>query len=576
MNCLFRKRGTDFVMENRMKYKILVVDDERNICFTLKRFLEDEGYKVFVAEGYWDAMDLLADQVPDLVFADIMLVDGSGMDLLNEINRKKFNCPVVMITGVPTIQTAAEAVRHGAFYYLSKPVRQKDLIRVAATALKHKAVVEEKERLQTNLKAIFKSVQDGIITIDRQFNVIEINQAAQKLCGLTRETTLGRSLESRTESHCEHCINLLKKTIEQKSPNWTRLQTCRRNTSFEQMVSLKATPLINNAGSLSGAVLVIRDETRLVALEKNLKERSAFYNIVGKSEKMQNIYTSIDNLADVRTTVLVTGESGTGKELVGEALHYRSVFSEKPLIKVNCGTIAENLLESELFGHVKGSFSGAITDRTGRFQVANGGTILLDEIGDITPKMQLALLRVLQEKEFERVGSSTPIKVDVRIVAATNLDLLKEVEAGRFRQDLYYRLQVVEITIPPLREHKEDIPLLVEHFLNHFNKEMNKNILNISQAVKDIFFRHNWAGNIRELKNVMEHSVIFCPGSIIHPEHLPSRVADFFQNSRQEIQKREIIDALEKFRWNKTKAADELGMSRQNLYRKLKEHNIDK
>lgn len=562
-------------MTDNIKYNILVVDDEINICFTLKRFLEDEGYSVDVARTFKETVDFLNSHSPDMVFADIMLPDGNGMELLKEINQKKINCPVVMITGVPTIETASEAVRSGAFDYLSKPVRQKDLIRVTTTALKHKAVVEEKERLQANLKAIFKSVQDGIITIDTECRVIEINQAARKFCGLTRGINLKKFLEPGAGSCCEHCINMLKKTLVLKDARWNHMQTCRRDTSLEQVVSLSTTPLINSAGSLAGAVLVIRNETRVAELEKNLKERSSFYNIVGKSEKIQNLYSTIDNLADVRSTVLVTGESGTGKELVAEALHYRSLFCEKPLVKVNCGALGEHLLESELFGHIKGSFSGAIKDRTGRFQMADQGTIFLDEIGNIAPKMQIALLRVLQDKEFEPVGRSTPVKVDVRVVAATNQDLLKEVEAGRFRQDLYYRLKVVEINIPPLRERKEDISLLVEHFINYFNKEMNKHILKVSRAAGDILFQQNWTGNIRELKNVMEHAVIFCQGKIINPEHLPSYIADSTRNSSIESQKREIIETLEKCHWNRTRAAEELGMSRQNLYRKFKEYNID-
>lgn len=560
-----------------MRYRILVVDDEENICFTLKRFLQDEGYEVFVAGGYQEAMNTISQKNFDLIFVDIMLDGRSGMELLHEIGNRKLSCPVVMITGVPSIETASEAVRLGAFDYLPKPVRQKDLIRVASTALKHKAVVDEKESLTTNLKAIFKSVRDGIITVDREFKVIEINHAAENICGMSRQEFAGKSLDARNNPCCERCIDILRKTLSQKKMTQTRFITCRRNNLPEQVVSLNATPLISNTGTLSGAVLVIRDETRLATLEKNLKERSSFHNIVGKNEKMQNIYTLMEDLAHVRSTVLVTGESGTGKELIADALHYGSSFSGNPLIKVNCGTLSENLLESELFGHVKGSFSGAVKDRVGRFQLANGGTIFLDEIGEISPKMQIALLRVLQEKEFEQVGDSTPIKVNVRVVAATNKDLKKEVEAGRFRKDLYYRLKVVEITLPPLRKRKEDIPLLMEHFQRQFNTEMNKKILGVSEDVKDLFLRYGWSGNIRELKHVMEHAFIFCRGNIISMEHLPFEIAGA-PLDEEEIgtEQEKLINALKKSRWNKTKAAEILGMSRQHLYRKLKEYGINK
>ncbi|MBC8441477.1 MAG: sigma 54-interacting transcriptional regulator [Deltaproteobacteria bacterium] len=554
-----------------MTYRILVVDDEENICFTLERFLQDEGYAVLTARGCQEAIDIISSTEFDLIFTDIMLADRSGMEILNEIRNRNLSCPVVMITGVPSVETASEAVRLGAFDYLPKPVLQKDLVRVASTALKHKAVVDEKETLRTNLKAIFKSVRDGIITVDREFKVIEINQAAEMICGMARQEFLGKSLKSLNSPSCKRCVDILRKTLDQKKMTETRFITCRREPCREQVVSLSANPLINNKGSLSGAVLVIRDETRLATLEKNLKERSVFHNIVGKNEKMQGIYALIENLANVRSTVLVTGESGTGKELVVEALHYMGVSSDKPLVKVNCGSLSENLLESELFGHVRGSFSGAVKDRVGRFQMADKGTIFLDEIGDITPKMQVALLRVLQEKEFERVGESIPIKVDVRVVAATNKNIKEEVEAGRFRQDLYYRLKVVEMRLPPLKERRDDIPLLITHFQREFNAQMDKNILGVSEDVKNLFLRYEWAGNIRELKHVMEHAFIFCRGNIISMAHLPQEMIDVPLG--EEMAK--LLSALKKSRWNKTKAAEILGMSRQNLYRKLKEYGID-
>lgn len=558
-----------------MKNRILVIDDEENICFTLKRFLQDEGYHVNTVQDFQEAVDTLNANEFDLIFTDIMLDGRSGMELLNDARVQELNCPVVMITGVPSIETATEAVRLGAFDYLPKPVLQKDLIRVAATALKHKRVVDEKEKLQSNLKAIFKSVQDGIITVDSDFKVIEINQSAEKICSLPRQNIIGRSFLSNESECCKQCAGILKKSLNRKQIMQTRFINCRRKQSPVKVVSLSATPLISKKRRISGAVLVIRDETRLAVLEKNLKTRTGFHNIIGKSEKMQAIYSLIENLADVRSTVLVDGESGTGKELIAEALHERSTFNEKPLVKVNCGTLSENLLESELFGHVEGAFSGAVKDRVGRFQMADNGTIFLDEIGEITPRTQLALLRVLQEKEFERVGDAVPIKVNVRIVAATNTDLKRQVEAGRFREDLYYRLKVVEITLPPLRDRKEDIPLLVEHFRHHFNMELGKNILGLSEEVTQRFLRYNWPGNIRELKHTMEQGFIFCQGNIITMDHLPEKMSDALLDEAGGTEREQILAALEESRWNKTKAANILGMSRQNLYRKLKAYGLD-
>ena len=320
---------------------------------------------------------------------------------------------------------------------------------------------------------------------------------------------------------------------------------------------------------------MIRDETRLQNLEKSLKERTQFHNLVGKNRKMQEIYSLIDNLADLRTTVLITGESGTGKELVAEALHYLGSFSGSPFVKVNCSALAENLLESELFGHVKGAFSGAVKDRIGRFQIADGGTLFLDEIGEISPRMQLALLRVLQEKMFERVGDASPIKVDVRIVAATNRNLMNDVLSERFRRDLYYRLKVIELGLPPLRERRDDMPLLLKHFIDQLNRQYKRNITGVSNRVKDMFFRYEWPGNVRELKNVLEHAFILCRQKTIEAMHLPSEFCGPTTLTKGEAERLKILATLDNSHWNKTKAAEILGMSRQSLYRKMKMHAID-
>lgn len=297
---------------------------------------------------------------------------------------------------------------------------------------------------------------------------------------------------------------------------------------------------------------------------------------------MQEIYSLLELLSDVPTTVLITGESGTGKELIAEALHYRGSRRNKPLVKVNCSALSENLLESELFGHVKGAFTGAIKDKIGRFQIADGGTIFLDEVADISPRIQVKLLRVLEEMEFERVGDSTPIKVDVSLITATNQDLSKKVRCGEFREDLYYRLKVMEITLPPLRERREDIPLLTEHFLKKFNKKFNKDITAISENVKKIFMDYPWPGNVRELEHALEHAFILCNQSIITLEHLPYEFKAFTKNEFTLPQDKNanvsqaILNALKKTAWNKAKAARLLGMSRRTIYRKIKEYKIVK
>jgi transcriptional regulator with PAS, ATPase and Fis domain len=349
-------------------------------------------------------------------------------------------------------------------------------------------------------------------------------------------------------------------------------------------VVLTSSPLIDRDKKFVGAVLVIRDITRVTDLERELRERHKFHNIIGKSSKMQEIYRLLEDLADTDTTVLITGESGTGKELVGRALHYSGIRALKPLITVNCSALAENLLESELFGHIKGAFTGAIRDKVGRFQAADGGTILLDEIGDLSPRIQVKLLRVLEEKEFERVGDSTPIQVDVRVIASTNRNLREMVRLGKFREDLYYRLKVVEINLPPLRERREDIPLLADYFCNLFNKKFKKRIDGISDKVLRLFMQYPWPGNVRELEHAIEHAFVLCHGRTIMVDDLPSEIKEY-SYSRIESplpedhavdDSQEILRALNKTDWNKAKAARLLGVSRQTIYRKIEEYKLTK
>ena len=557
-----------------MTIKILIVDDEENICFTLGRFLSDEGYDVTTAENFNTALQKI-DQIEfDLVFADILLKGRSGIEILKAVNEKDLNCPVVMITGVPTIETASEALRMGAFDYLSKPVLQTGLLKVTKAALRYKRLVDEKERYKTNLEAIFSSVKDALISVDKDLNIIETNRAAEKICNLLRKTSIGKSLRSMEFPCSGQCIGALEKTISlKKSVEYTQV-SCGLDKNTGQVVNLTASPLLDRKGNLSGGILAIRDQTRLFRLERDMKMRHKCHNMIGKSEAIQDIFSLVDTLADVKTSVLISGESGTGKELVADALHFKGHDPQKPLVKVNCAALSENLLESELFGHVKGAFSGAFKDRVGRFEHADGGTILLDEVGEISPRMQLRLLRVLQEHEFERVGDSATIKVNVRVVAATNLDLMDEVNNGRFRSDLYYRLKILEIKLPALRKRREDIPLLVEHFIGFFNEQFGKYIENISDDVRQRFMKYPWPGNIRELKHAIEHAFILCKGTVLELEHIPLEVSQGNSSVLNSTTKEELLVALNKVRWNKTKAAKVLNISRQTLYRQMKMYKI--
>lgn len=554
--------------------RVLIVDDEESIRYTFESFLSEEGYEVTTARDFDGALACLDNKEFDLVFADIILGGRSGIEILREVRERKLTCTFVMITGDPNVESASEAVRLGAFDYIQKPVRQDTLLRVSKVALKHKALNDEKEKYRSNIEAVFRSVKDAIITVDKELRVVETNDAALNLCGISRDD-IGKVF-SRIPSGCsKSCADLLRETIDKKSQMEAHRIECKNKKKPGNVVTMSTAPLLDHQGIFSGAVIVVRDETRLADLEKDLNERHQFHNLIGKGKRMQEIYSLIEDLADVQTTVLITGESGTGKELVAEALHYNGVRSHKQLVKVNCSALSENLLESELFGHVRGAFTGAVKDKVGRFQRADGGTIFLDEIGDISPVIQLRLLRVLQEREFERVGDSVPVRVDVRVIAATNQDLSSKVMLGQFREDLFYRLRVVEIQLPPLRDRAEDIPFLTDHFLKKFNKKMNREIKAVSADVQKILMEYSWPGNVRELEHTIEHAFVLCRQDIITRDNLPANLRDlggkkpFAGRDDAADEPIEIREALEKAGGNKAKAARLLGIDRKTLYRKL-------
>ncbi len=318
----------------------------------------------------------------------------------------------------------------------------------------------------------------------------------------------------------------------------------------------------------------------LADFKGTIKVEHRFGKIIGKSEPMQMIYTLIRNLADVSATVLITGESGTGKELVADALHANKKRKDHPFVKVNCSALSESVLESELFGHVKGAFTGAYRNKIGWFQKAADGVILLDEIGDISLNFQKRLLRVLQEREFERLGDTTTLSMGARVIAATNQNLMDRVNKGEFRQDLYYRLKVVEIKLPPLRERMDDLPLLIHHFLNNINDDLNKKIEGVSPEVLHILMAYHWPGNVRELQNTLEHICIFCKNRTIVVDDLPldfpghDNLYDQQHSHTLPDNKETLLKALEQAKWNKTRAAEILGISRRTLYRRLKEYQV--
>jgi DNA-binding NtrC family response regulator len=333
-------------------------------------------------------------------------------------------------------------------------------------------------------------------------------------------------------------------------------------------------------------------EEENIRLKKELKGKYHYKNIVGTSQAIKKIYDLIEKVSDTDGTVLITGASGTGKELIARSIHYNSQRSDKPLVVINCGAVPEALLESELFGHEKGAFTGAYKKRIGRFEMANGGTVFLDEIGEMSPALQIKLLRVLQEQQFERVGGTKTLHVDLRFIAATNKNLTTAINMEKFREDLYYRLNVIPIKVPSLKQRRSDIPLLIDYFLKKFQKIKDKKITGFSQTAMDSMWAYEWPGNVRELENVLKRLTILCEGPVVNIDDLPENIRDVSGASRpdeeviigdelnlneavQDYEKRIILEALEKTNWVKSKAAKLLNINRTTLVAKIKKQNID-
>ncbi len=448
-----------------------------------------------------------------------------------------------------------------------------------------KEAYKDRMRVHLHLQGVFNSISDAIITVDRDVRLLNANRALRDVCARADGMRLGETLQHAfVPGERSPCLHLLEEVLRTgKSVRGYRAE-CQCGIKTNQVTMLNASPLMDDRGEFAGAVLVVRDVTRLDELERKLYERSDYRHIIGKCKKIQEMYDILTQLKDLKTTLLITGESGTGKEMVVDALHYSSSTITGPLVKVNCSALAENLLESELFGHVRGAFTGAVKDKVGRFEAAEGGTIFLDEIGDIAPSIQLKLLRILERKEYERVGDSTTSTADVRVVAATNSDLWEKVQQGQFRMDLYYRLRVMVIDVPPLRERTEDIPLLAAHFVNTFANAFNKDIHGVTDEVMRVFMHYPWPGNVRELKHTIEHASILCGGGPIATRHLPVELEHFAWSRPDPVgdaggsvlaERDRYLSALEQTRWNKSRAAAKLGVSRTTLYRKIRELDIE-
>ncbi len=454
--------------------KILVIDDSEEILTLFSEYLRAEGYEVETSADGAAGIEMIEKKFYDLIVTDLKMPGVDGMKVLEFAMNHSPDSICIMLTGYGTVKNAVEAIKLGAFDYLTKPVKMDEIM-----------------------------------------------------------VTLQRALEY-------------------------------RNLKLEN-----------------------------INLRNQLKKKYKFENIIGDHEKMQKVFEIVEKVADTDSTILILGESGTGKELIAKAIHYNSYRRERPFIPVNCAAIPSELLESELFGHEKGAFTNAIRTRIGRFELANGGTVFLDEIGDMNPLLQSKLLRVLQERQFERIGGIKTIKIDIRVIAATHQDLKQAVQEKRFREDLYYRLNVIPLRIPPMRERRADIPLLAHHFLDHFNRSKKKRIRGINDSAMESLIAYEWPGNVRELENTIERVVILVDHDVITPEDLPEKFHAAAQpeppqavqipeegisldTAVNEFEKNLILQALVKTGWVKNKAARLLNLNRTTLIEKIKRQNLQR
>lgn len=428
---------------------------------------------------------------------------------------------------------------------------------------------------------ILDSIADGVFTVDVGWHIMSFNKAAEQITGLAREEAIGRPCNEVFRANvCESgCV--LRQTMESGAPIRDMPVYIERADRRKIPISVSTSVLRDESGEVVGGVETFRDLTLVQELRKELHKYHSLGDIVSKSAKMLELFAIVPQIAQSESTLLIEGASGTGKELLARAIHHKSQRRNGPFVAVNCGAMPETLVESELFGYKAGAFTDARKDKPGRFAMAENGTIFLDEIGDVSKTVQVRLLRVLETKEYEPLGSNKTVTTNARVITATHRDLERLVKKGLFREDLYYRVNVVRIPIPPLSERKEDIPLLVDHFINHFNGLTNRKVVGASREAMAALMLHNWPGNVRELENAIEHAFVLCPGELIQMNHLPRRLVPkehpfpFKAGSTlKDIEKRAILEALQQNQWKKVATARELGIDKNTLRRKIKRFGI--
>ncbi len=451
--------------------------------------------------------------------------------------------------------------------------------------------VAAKQISRDDLEAILDSLVEGIVTLNAQRQVIGLNRAACEILEIDRQEALHSDCRGLFGQHFCAQATKIREAVESGRAIDNLLAQLQTASGRQKTLNFRTNVLRNGQSEPRGSVVVFRDVTELMHLKEDLARRYRLHNIVGKSKVMQEIFRLIEEVADSDATVLIEGESGTGKELVARAIHHQSPRRDGPFVAVNCSALAEGVLESELFGHVEGAFTGAMRDKRGRFEAATDGTIFLDEIGDVAAGIQVKLLRVLQERIIERVGSEESIHVDLRVIAATNRPLVDLVAEGRFRQDLFYRLRVVPIQLPPLRERRDDIPLLAQHFVDKFREETGRPIEEIGPEALTLMLDYPWPGNVRELENAVEYAFVKSRGGQILPAHLPPELnraepmvalpedlaCPIAPPAEPEDDARELLRrTLDATGWNVARAARRLDISRTTIYERIRRYQLQR
>lgn len=426
---------------------------------------------------------------------------------------------------------------------------------------------------------ILDSIADGVFSVDDRWRITSFNRAAEKITGVSREDAVGQRCKDVLKAEICDRGCLLKKTMETGKPVVNRTVYIVNAEGRRLPISISTALLRDEDDRIIGAVETFRDLSLEEQLRKKIEARYSFEDIISRNHRMHELFSILPDIANSASTVLIEGESGTGKELVARAIHNLSPRKSRPFVAVNCGALPDTLLESELFGYKAGAFTDARKDKPGRFKLAEKGTLFLDEIGDVSPAMQVRLLRVLQEKTYEPLGSVESVRHDVRIIAATNKKLPDLVREGKFREDLYYRINIVRLELPPLRERMEDIPLLVDHFIGHFNVLQNKEIAGVTDEALACLMTYTYPGNIRELENIIERAFILCKSGMIDRIHLPDPVCGISgaaeipaweSMSFRDMEAIFLTNVLRRNAWNKSRTARELGIHKSTLFRKLK------